>query len=224
MSKRNRMNSLYGEDKVTSLKDKKVMIIGLGGVGSYASEAIARSFVGHIIIMDSDEYDITNMNRQLHCDDTTVGKSKAEVIGENIIKINSEVDLKILNQRLTKENIEKLVTDDIDFVIDAIDDMQVKLSLIKHCYDRNINIITSCGTAKKVHPENLLIDDIYNTSVCPFARKMRKELKKRGVKKLTVVYSKEDPLLNGNILGSSAFVPGTAGLILASYVINYFIE
>lgn len=224
MNKRNRLNSLYGEEKVTSLKDRKIMIIGLGGVGSYAAEAIVRSFVGNIIIMDSDDYDLTNMNRQLHCDDTSVGRPKVEVIGENMLRINPDLNLKIYNQRLTEENIEKIVSEDIDFIIDAIDDTKVKISLIKYCYDKNIDIITSCGTANKMHPEKLMIDDIFKTSVCPLARKLRTELKKLGVKKLPVVYSTEKPQVNGKVLGSTPFVPGTAGLILASYVINSFIE
>lgn len=224
MDKKIKLSSLYGEDNVRSLENKKVMIIGLGGVGSYAAEAISRSFVGNIVVMDSDVFDESNVNRQLHCDVDTIGKTKASVIGQNAQKINPDVKLTILEERLTVENIPEIVTEDIDYVIDAIDDTHVKICLIKYCYDNGIKIITSCGTANKKHPEMLTIDDLYSTSFCPLARKLRKELGKLGVKKLPVVYSKEEVTIaddtDRSFLGSSAFVPGTAGLILASYVIN----
>lgn len=228
MDKKSKLSVLYGEENVRILDNKKVMIIGLGGVGSYAAEAISRSFVGSIVVMDSDVFDESNINRQLHCDIDTVGKSKAQVIGQNAKKINPDVKLTILEKRLTVENISEIITEDIDYVIDAIDNTNVKICLIKYCYDNNIKIITSCGTANKKHPEMLMIDDIYSTSFCPLARKLRKELGKLGVKKLPVVYSKEEVIIADNtdrsFLSSSAFVPGTAGLILASYVINSITE
>lgn len=219
---RQRLMLVYGEDKVDELKFKRVMIAGLGGVGGYAAEAIARSFVGTLMLADFDVYDVTNLNRQLHSDLSNIGMSKTDVVEAHIRMINPDVRVVKVNERLTPENMNTYVDEDIDFVIDAIDDIRAKAALICFCADRGINIISSMGTGNKVHPELLRIGDIYETSVCPLAKRMRKILRDAGIVKLPVVYSMEEVkrLSGSSTVGSTAFVPGTAGLMLASYVIN----
>lgn len=222
MNKEQRLELIYGKDNIEVLKNSKVLIAGLGGVGSYAAESITRSFINNIVLIDFDVYDITNLNRQLHSSLATVGKSKADNICQNIYSINKEANVTVIKDKLTKENIPVYVTKDIDFVIDAIDDVKAKVELIQYCYDNNINIISSMGTGNKIHPEKLQIADIYKTSVCPLAKKIRKELKDRRIKKHPVVFSTEDVKKNPdtNVLGSTPFVPATSGLLLASYVVN----
>lgn len=221
-----RLQLIYGEEAVEKLKNSKVLIAGLGGVGSYAAEAITRSFIDNIVLIDFDVYDITNLNRQLHSSLDKVGKSKADNIYENIYSINKNANVTVIKEKLTHDNIPEYVTKDIDFVIDAIDDVKAKISLIEYCYNNNINIISSMGTGNKVHPEKLQISDIKKTSVCPLAKKLRYELKKRNVDKLPVVFSTEEIIRNSEstTIGSTPFVPATAGLMLASYVVNQIVK
>lgn len=217
-----RLRVIYGDDALDKLKNSKVLIAGLGGVGSYAAEAITRSFIDNIVLIDFDVYDITNLNRQLHSSLDKVGMSKAENIRNNIFSINKDANVTVIKEKLNEENIPNFVTNDIDFVIDAIDDVKAKISLIEYCYNNGIKIISSMGTGKKVHPEKLQISDIKKTSVCPLAKKLRYELKKRNIEKLPVVFSTEEIIRNDETttLGSTPFVPATAGLMLASYVVN----
>ncbi len=217
-----RLRIIYGDETLEKLKNSKVLIAGLGGVGSYAAEAITRSFIDNIVLIDFDVYDITNLNRQLHSTLDKVGMSKADNIQNNVYKINKNAKVTVIKDKLTDETIPRYITKDIDFVIDAIDDVKAKISLIEFCYNNGIKIISSMGTGKKVHPEKLQISDIKKTSVCPLAKKLRYELKKRNVEKLPVVFSTEEIIRNNetNTLGSTPFVPATAGLMLASYVVN----
>ena len=219
---RQRLMLVYGEDKVEQLKFKRVMIAGLGGVGSYAAEAIARSFVGTLVLADFDVYDVTNLNRQLHSDISNIGAIKTDVVEVHIKMINPDARVIKVNERLTPENMAEYVNGDIDFVVDAIDDIRAKAALICYCVEKGIGIVSSMGTGNKVHPEMLRLGDIYETSVCPLAKRMRKLLRDAGIKKLPVVYSLEEVRRSpgNNTVGSTAFVPGTAGLMLASYAIN----
>lgn len=221
-----RLRIIYGDEAVENLKNSKVLIAGLGGVGSYAAEAITRSFIDNIVLIDFDVYDITNLNRQLHSSLEKVGMSKAENIRDNIYRINKNANVTVIKEKLTEENIPTYITKDIDYVIDAIDDVKAKISLIEYCYNNGIKIISSMGTGKKTHPEKLQISDIYKTSVCPLAKKLRYELKKRNVKKLPVVFSTEEIIRNNETttLGSTPFVPATSGLMLASYVVNQIVK
>lgn len=226
MSKKSRLELIYGKKGLEKIQNSKILIAGLGGVGSYAAEAIGRSFVNNIILIDFDTFEESNLNRQLHSNDLTIGKNKVDIIKENILKINSEATITAYKDKISNENIIDLIPKDINYVIDAIDDFNAKVSLIEYCYKNNINIISSMGTAKKKNPEKLQYSDIFKTKICPLAKKIRKELKLRNVKKLNVVYSTEEIIKNNksNILGSTPFVPAASGLMLAAYVINSIAE
>ncbi len=221
-----RLRLIYGDEAVENLKKSKVLIAGLGGVGSYAAEAITRSFIDNIVLIDFDVYDITNLNRQLHSSLAKIGMSKAENIRDNIYSINKDANVTVIMEKLTEENIHNFVTKDIDFVIDAIDDIKAKVGLIEYCLSNGINIISCMGTGKKTHPEMLQISDIKKTSVCPLAKKLRYELKKRNIYNLPVVFSNEDIIRSevSSPVGSTPFVPATAGLMLASYVVNKIVK
>ncbi len=209
------------------------MVLGVGGVGSFVIEALVRSGVGNITIVDNDTIDITNINRQIHANLNTVGKSKVEVMKERILSINPNCNVKIHEEFINKDNISELVAKDTDYVVDAIDTASSKILSIVWCDKNNINIISSMGTANKLHPTKLRIADIYDTKVCPLAKIMRYELRKRNIKSLKVLYSEETPIKNNNrplndkgrpTPASIAFVPPCAGLIIAGEVVRDIIK
>lgn len=226
MNEKSRLEIIYGKENLEKIISSKVTIVGLGGVGSYASEAITRCFVKNITIIDFDKYDISNLNRQLHSNKLTVGKYKVDVIEDNILKINNEANVTKIKHKLTIDNISEFISLNNDYVIDAIDDFKAKVELIDYCKKNSINIISCMGTGNKTKPQMLKYSDIHKTDTCPLARKLRKELKKRNIKKLDVVYSAEKSNLYSNTttVGSNSFVPATAGLLLASFVINKLVE
>lgn len=259
-----RFSMMVGEDGIEKLNNSRVIVFGVGGVGSYTVEALARAGVGHITMVDFDEISESNINRQLHSLRSTIGKSKVEVMKDRILDINPECEVEL---------VKKLVTDDIDeilgnfeceneknlkdldngkknckydFVVDAIDVIGSKVNLIEYCVKNKINIISSMGFGNKMHPEMVEIAKIKNTSVCPMARTIRSILKKKKIINIPVVYSREIPVKpdkselfkeelptefreNNEIPrkttpGSNSFVPGTAGLVLASYVVRKILE
>lgn len=213
-----RLNLLVDIDK---LKDKTVLIVGIGGVGGYALEAIARSGINNIIIVDNDVVDITNLNRQIISNLNNVGCKKVEVAKERVLGINKECNIITYDLFLDDKNIYDIIDNhQIDYIIDACDTMIVKKELIRISKKRNIKLITSMGTANKMHPEKLEIMDIRKTEYDPVAKLIRKMIKDEKINgKVMCVCSKEVPIKNKK-LGSNAFVPATAGLLLASYVIN----
>ncbi len=218
-----RLEIIYGIENVKRFKEANVMIAGLGGVGSYSAEAICRSFVGKMTIVDFDTYDITNLNRQLHSTVENIGRSKVDVVEENILSINPNIAIRKYNSKIDEKNIDNFFKDDkVDYVIDAIDDVNAKILLIEFCMRNNIKIISCMGTGNRTNPQSFRIADIHKTINCPLAKKLRKELKSRGIKKHKVVFSEELPRksVETNIIGSNSFVPSSAGLLLASYVIN----
>ncbi len=244
-----RTESLLGSQGLEKLKNSKVAIFGIGGVGSFTAEALARSGVYKLVLIDNDHICLTNINRQIHALSSTVGKSKVEVMKARILDINPQAEVTIYNELYNSENAEKLLSDDYDYLVDAIDMVSSKIDLIERCKKRNIPIISAMGAANKLDPTKLEVSDIYHTSICPLAKTMRKELRKRGIKDLKVVYSKEEPIrpLNtddnniskkdcrsqnkdGNsskkdkVLGSVSFVPSVAGLIIASQVVRELIK
>ena len=259
-----RFSMMVGEDGIEKLNNSRVIVFGVGGVGSYTVEALARAGVGHITMVDFDEISESNINRQLHSLRSTIGKSKIEVMKDRILDINPECEVEL---------VKKLVIDDIDeilgsfeceneknlkdldngkknckydFVVDAIDVIGSKVNLIEYCVKNKINIISSMGFGNKMHPEMVEIAKIKNTSVCPMARTIRSILKKKKIINVPVVYSREIPVkpdkselfkeelpteFRGNneiprktTPGSNSFVPGTAGLVLASYVVRKILE
>lgn len=216
-----RTEIVIGKEGVNKLKNSKVCICGVGGVGSYAIEALARIGVGGLTVIDKDVVDITNINRQIIATMENIGKPKVTVIKERINSINPNIIVQSIETFLDESNISEYITEDFDYVIDAIDSINSKVELIKYCTKNNINVISSMGMANKLEPLMIKVSDIYKTSVCPLAKIMRKKLKENGIKKLKVVYTEEIPIKNDtNVLGSVSFVPSVAGLVIASEVVK----
>jgi hydrogenase accessory protein hypB len=249
-----RFSMMVGEEGIERLKNSKVIVFGVGGVGSYTVEALARSGIGQITMVDFDEISESNINRQLHSLRSTIGKSKIDVMKDRILDINPECKVELV-KKLVYDDVDEILGNSenkslnnskYDFVVDAIDVIRSKVNLIEHCVKNKINIISSMGFGNKMRPEMVEIAKIKNTSVCPMARTIRSILKKKGITNVPVAFSKEIPVQpnkselfreelptefreNNTIPrkttpGSNAFVPGTAGLVLASYVVRKLLE
>ena len=227
-----RTEALIGKDNIEKLKNTRVAVFGLGGVGGFAAEALVRSGVGAIDIIDSDTVDITNLNRQIIATNSTIGLNKTDAFEKRLLDINPEVKITKFNLFFGKDTSDKFDFNNYDYIIDAIDTVTAKIELILKANESGTPIISSMGTGNKLNPTELEVTDIFKTSVCPLARVMRYELKKRGIKKLKAVYSKEEPIkpqsqeeLNGRHIPASAqFVPACAGLIIASEVVKDVIK
>lgn len=220
-----RTERLIGEDALRKLQNSNIIIFGLGGVGSCTAEALARSGIGKMTVVDKDTVDITNINRQLYALHSTVGKPKAEVARERILDINPKCEITAIQKMYLPENSEDFVLSQYDYIIDAIDNVTAKIDLAVKAEQLGIPIISSMGTGNKLDPTAFKVSDIYKTSVCPLCRVMRTQLKKRGVKKLKVVYSEEMPKTDGERTPASiSFVPPAAGLIIAGEVIRDIIQ
>ena len=218
-----RLKILIGEENFFKLNSSTVAFFGIGGVGSFTAEALARSGVGHLILIDKDNIDVTNINRQIHALTSTVGKSKIEVMRERILEINPAAKVDTIQKfYLPGENIESFFVCDYDYVVDAIDTITAKINLVVECSRRKINLISSMGAGNKLNPTQFKVADIYQTSVDPVAKVMRKKLKELGIKDLKVVFSDEVPkkFSQEKIIGSTAFVPSVVGLIIASEVVK----
>ncbi len=221
-----RTKMLIGDYNFKKLSNSKVMVFGIGGVGGYVAEGLARSGVGHIILIDNDKVDRTNINRQIIALNSTVGKNKTDVMEERIKDINPNAVVEKHNIFFLAKNSD-IIKPNIDYIVDAVDTISAKIEIIVKANEFKIPVISSMGTGKKMSPELLEIDDIYNTSKCPLAKVMRHELRKRGIKSLKVVYSKEEPL-NGyfdieqykKTIPSCMFVPAAAGIIISSAVVR----
>ena len=224
-----RTEVLIGKESVEKLKKSKVAIFGIGGVGSYVVEALARSDIGNFILVDNDNVSITNLNRQIIATNKTIGKPKVEVAKERILEINKEASIEIYQEFFMPES-KGIIDNTVSYIVDAVDTVTAKIELVVRANKLNIPIISSMGTGNKLDPTKFEISDIYKTSVCPLAKVMRKELKKRNINKLKVVYSKEEPLQtdlveNGKkVPASISFVPSVAGLIIAGEVIKDLIK
>lgn len=230
----------YGQEGLDLLKEQTVVVLGVGGVGTFAAEALARTNIGHIILIDKDDVDITNVNRQIHALTTTIGQSKVSLMEERIKLINPDCKVTALHMFYTEDTYEDLFENyDIDYFIDASDTIMYKVHLMKECLERNIKVISSMGAANKIDPTRFVIEDISKTHTDPIAKIIRRKLKKLGITKgVPVVFSDESPLViredvketvgdanaptrKGQMPPSSnAFVPSVVGLICASYVIN----
>ena len=222
-----RTKLLLGEENFSKLTKATVAIFGIGGVGSFTAEALARSGVGHLILIDKDNIDVTNINRQIHALTSTIGKSKVEVMRERILEINPAAKVDTVQKfYLPDENAESFFICKYDYVVDAIDTISAKINLVVECERRGIKIISSMGAGNKFNPTRFQVTDIYKTSTDPVAKIMRKKLKELGIKKLKVVWSDEVPRkidkgdLQGKVIGSTAFVPSVVGLIIASEVVK----
>lgn len=243
-----RTELLIGEEALNKLKKSKVMIFGIGGVGSFTVEALVRSGVSNLILVDDDTVCLTNLNRQIHATYETISKNKVDVMKQRILSINKNCQVETKQIFVKPEDLEKIIPNDVDYVVDAIDTVSSKIALAVYCEKKGINLISSMGTGNKLNPSEFKVSDIYKTKVCPLARVMRYELKKRGVKKLKVVYSEEIPrkpkeddvvtcktgcvctggtkkcTAKRQIPGSISFVPPVAGMIIASEVVKDLIK
>ena len=209
-------------NKISKLSDKCILILGLGGVGSYAIEALARSGIKTFILVDNDIIDITNLNRQLMTNLDNIGKYKTDEIEKRILNINDKANITKINKFITKDNIVELFNYKIDYIVDACDTISVKLELIKECKERNIKLISSMGTGNKMDPSRLKIIDIRKTKYDPIAKKVRKFVKDERIKgKVYVVCSDEENYTKSSkTIPSNSFVPACAGLLCASYIVN----
>lgn len=235
MNKFQRFEMLAGKDAVLALKNKKVIVFGVGGVGGYVCEALCRSGVGRIDVVDNDTVSTTNINRQIIATTKTVGMNKTTVMAERMKEINPDISVKEFNMFYLPETADEIDLSEYDFVVDAIDTVSGKIELAVRCQRLGVPLVSSMGTGNKLDPAKIVVTDIYKTKVCPLARVMRNLCKKNGIKKLAVVYSEEDPKTplfqpeeNDNpgksIPASSAFVPPCAGLTIASYVVNNLVK
>lgn len=218
---------IIGEDGVNALKAATVAVFGTGGVGSYACEALGRAGVGHLIFIDKDVVDETNMNRQLVADLTTLGRNKAEIMAERVRRVNPSCDVQALVKRYDPSDDEFIPSFHADFIIDAIDDVPAKVAMAVCCWKHKIPEISSMGTGNRLHPKMLEIADIYKTRECHLARKMRKALKEARVRHLPVVYSREPAhkiIGEGYQPGSISFVPPVSGMMMAGYVIREILK
>ena len=227
-----RTEILLGESGVEKLNKSKVIIYGLGGVGSFACEAIARAGVGHIVLVDIDVYDISNINRQLGALHSTIGRRKVDVMRERILDINPECVVEAYTPDEINGGEEFAIDYNTDYVVDCIDTMTTKLKLIERCNELGVKIISATSAGNKLDPLKFQVSDIYKTTVCPVCKILRKELKARGIKKHKVVYSTEEPVEQKKtvtegkkrVLGSVSFVPSVAGLIIAGEVIKDIVK
>jgi tRNA A37 threonylcarbamoyladenosine dehydratase len=228
-----RTELLIGQSAMNQLHDKRVAIFGIGGVGGYVCEALVRSGIGHFDLIDNDDVSLTNINRQIIATHSSVGRPKVDVMKERMLDINPMADITVHKCFFLPENAHEFDFTAYDYVVDAVDTVTAKIAIIMKCKDLKVPVISSMGTGNKLDPSGFMVADIYKTSNCPLAKVMRKELKKRNVDSLKVVYSKELPVethedvsdieepSNGRraVPGSTAFCPPVAGLILASEVI-----
>lgn len=216
-----RTELLIGKDGVEKLKKSKVAIFGLGGVGSYVVEGLARAGVGNFILVDNDIISETNINRQIIATYKTIGKPKIQIEKERILEINPNAKVKIFKEFFMPESPD-FFDKNVSYIVDAIDTITAKIELVVRAKKMNKPIISCMGTGNKLDPTKFEVTDIYKTSVCPLAKVMRKELKNRKIDNLKVLYSKEEPikLNNKQVPGSISFVPSVAGLIIAGEVIK----
>jgi len=244
-----RTELLLGKEAMNRLEKSRVAVFGVGGVGGFVCEALVRSGVGAFDLIDDDKVCLTNLNRQIIATRKTVGKYKAEVMRDRILEINPNAEIRIHKCFFLPENAEEFPFDEYDYIVDAVDTVTAKIELVMRAQEMNIPIISSMGAGNKLDGSQFRIADIYQTKVCPLAKVMRRELKKRGVKKLKVVYSEEKPTRpiedlsiscrencicppgakhkcteRRDIPGSVAFVPSVAGLIIAGEVVKDLVK
>lgn len=229
MNQFSRTEMLIGKDNLQKLKKSKVAIFGIGGVGSYVAEGLARSGIQNFVLIDNDKVSETNINRQIIATTKTIDEYKVDLMKQKILDINPDSKIETYKTFYMPECKEKILDNSINYIVDAIDTVTAKIYLVEQAKSLNIPIISSMGTGNKLDPTKFEITDIFKTSVCPIAKIMRKELKARNIKKLKVLYSKEEPIktkLNSEkqVPGSISFVPSVAGLIIAGEVVKDLIK
>lgn len=240
-----RTELLIGKEGVESLQNAKVAIFGLGGVGSFVMEGLVRAGVGNFVLVDDDKICLTNLNRQIIATRKTIGKYKVEVAKERILEINPKANVEIFQEFYMPGSESNILTKDLTYVVDCIDTVTAKIELVQNCKNLGIPIISAMGTGNKLDPSRFEITDIYKTSICPLAKVMRKELRKRNIDSLKVIYSKEKPIkpddnsessckkncicppgtdrkctIRNQVPGSISFVPSVAGLMIAGEIVR----
>ena len=225
-----RTEMLIGNDGMDKLKDSKVAVFGLGGVGSYVCEGLARSGLGNFILVDFDKIDESNINRQLIATVNTIGRYKVDLMKERILEINPDANVDIYREFYMADSKTDIITGDLSYAVDCVDTILAKIAIICKCDALDVPVISSMGTGNKLDPSMFEVADIFETSVCPLAKIMKKDLRKRNIEKLKVVYSKEQPINTNDhpinkdrkykVKGSTSFVPSVAGLIIAGEVIK----
>ena len=224
---KSRTELLIGKDNIQKLANSKVIVYGIGGVGSFVVEGLVRAGVENIILVDNDVISPSNLNRQIHATITNIGKLKVDCMKDRILSINPNVNVEKYIPQDIEEGEETLIDNVIDYVVDAVDTTTTKLKLIQRAKEKQVPIISCMGTGNKLDPTKFEIADIYKTSVCPLAKVMRKELKKRGIQDLKVLYSKEEPIkhdVESRTPASISFVPSVAGMMIAGEVIKDIIK
>lgn len=219
-----RTELLIGREGIERLKKSKVAIVGIGGVGSFTAEALARAGVGTLILVDDDIICPSNLNRQIHALHSTIGLPKVDVMKNRILDINPDAKVVSIREFYSIKTTENILTGHFDYIVDAIDSLMSKVNLIVNCKKLNIPIISAMGAGNKLDPTKFKVADISKTSVCPMARKIRKELRKNGIDKgVKVVFSTEVPVKQQHPPGSISFVPSVMGLVIAGEVIRYLV-
>lgn len=233
-----RTELLIGKEATQKLRQSTVAIFGIGGVGSFTAEALARSGIGNLVLIDYDKINESNINRQIHATSKTIGLYKVDIMKERLIEINPMINVEIFKEMYDESSKKELLSKRYDYVVDAIDNVPAKIDLIVSCIDKKIPIVSSMGAGNKLDPTGFKVADIFETKMCPLARIIRNELKKHSIESLKVVYSTEKPVklvtkfsdsgyssepINNKIIGSISFVPSTAGLILSSVVVRELI-
>ena len=222
-----RTEMLIGNDGMEKLKNAKVAVFGLGGVGSYVCEGLARSGVGNFVLVDFDKIDESNINRQLIATEKTIGRHKVDLMKERILEINPDANVEAHREFYMADSETNIITEDLSYAVDCVDTIMAKIAVICKCDELDVPVISSMGTGNKLDPTMFEVADIFETSVCPLARIMKKDLRKRNIEKLKVVYSKEHPINTNDcpinkdrkfkVKGSVSFVPSVAGLIIAFF-------
>ena len=218
--------ALIGKDNLDKIKNSNILIIGVGGVGGYAIEALIRSGIENITLVDYDKIDISNINRQIIAKESNIGKSKVEEWKKRILEINSNVNVTIIKEKITKDNIDILFNKKYNYIIDACDTVIVKKILIKKCKEKDIKLLTICGMGKKINPSLVKICDIKDTEYDPIAKELRKYIRDNHIKgKIPCIFSNEKPITNDKkIIASMTPVPAVAGIYAAYYIINNIIQ
>ena len=231
-----RTELLIGKQGLEKLHNAKIAIFGIGGVGSFVVEGLVRAGVQNFVLVDNDKISLTNLNRQLIATQKTIGKDKVEVAKERILDINPKAKVEVFKEFFLPNSNTNIITKDLTYIVDCIDTVTAKIGIVMQCKNLNIPIISAMGTGNKLNPLKLEVTDIYKTNVCPLAKVMRKELRKRNINELKVVYSTEEPIkpnlqnyeeknvTKRQVPGSISFVPSVAGLIIAGEVVKEIIE
>ena len=219
-----RTEKLIGKDGVRKLEDAKVIIYGIGGVGSFAVEGLVRAGVGKLVLVDPDKISESNINRQIHSNVKTVGKSKIEVMKKRILEINPKANVEIYNPKNLDFEEQELIDESFSYVIDAVDTVKTKINIIEKAKEKGVPVISAMGAGNKLDATKFEVVDISKTDVCPLARTIRKELRKRNIYDVKVVYSKEEPVIKEKVPASISYVPSVCGLIIAGEVIKDIIK